>query len=594
MKKSLLFIGSLLFSGLSMAQFTGVNAPKPGESLSLYVLDSTAADLANVTGDGVVWDYSSLTSYNGAMKTIQVLDPTQTAYSAKFGASSDYAITIDGLYTGFVSTDNDSKRITDGVVYADMFGTEVVLDMNQPGTYITYPFSYGDELTSNVAGSADIDYNSQTFTSPATGTYHSKVDGKGKLKLPSGITYDNVIRLKIADTLTLTTPLGTYDIIQTQFKYFDFEISHLPIFRYEHVWIGLQGATTPKREYTLVLGLDNENTSSIAFTKENAPIIGDASTLYVVDSSVTAYDNITGKNVTWDYSNATTEGTLTKTISVVDPAATSYAATFGTSADYAIEVEDLMTSFVNSSTYGKRIGVGMVYNYTQGTNQGSALVNLNAKAGTYYEYPFSIGKSIYDTIQGITELNYNNGAINTTSPALGTFEASVDGEGKLILLSGIEYDNVVRYKLVDTVGFLLGNTPYVSRHKQYEYYDFTVSNLPIFSYSTLWVGPIGGTPKVNYTLVLSRDNETASVNSENPLEAANVYPNPANNQVNIDLPEGVQNGMVQIIDATGRIVVTKATNNGVVNMNVTNLNQGAYFVKIFSTNASITKSLIIK
>lgn len=595
MKKTL-FLGALLLAGTASAQFTQTNAPQVGESIKLYVVDSAATPYANITGTNVTWDYSNLTSYNGAMKTIKVIDPAQSTYSSDFGTNSDYAISVEGVYMHFLNVSaQPTKKMAEGAVYADSTGTSIVLKLGQqPAELMDFPFDVGDNASSTVSGNADVDYNGQVFTAPATGHFTSTVDGSGTLILPSGNEYTNVMRLKTEDTTTINSPLGIFNVYHIMYRYFDMGISHLPIFRYEHLVIIQQGSTVPTREYHLALSLDNENTSSIGFTNANAPAIGDNMNMYVVDSSATPYDNVTGANASWDYSNVTTVGSLTKMVKVVDPASTSYASTFGNNSDYAIDVQDLMTTFTNTSTFGKRIGEGMVYNYVDGPDHGTILLNLDSIPGTYYSYPMSLGQSISDSIFGTSTLDYNNGTLNSTSAAVGVYHASVDGQGTLTLLSGIQYNNVVRYKLVDTISF---NTPlgqYITYHKSYEYYDFTVSNLPIFTYTHVWFGPLGGSPKVEYSLLLSKDNSTTAVNTENPLAEVKLYPNPTRSELNMSLPNDIQKANVQIIDGLGKVVATSATQNGKISMNVSYLKQGVYHVRIAANNAIITKSLMIK
>ncbi|MCB9018568.1 MAG: cellulase family glycosylhydrolase [Paludibacteraceae bacterium] len=69
-----------------------------------------------------------------------------------------------------------------------------------------------------------------------------------------------------------------------------------------------------------------------------------------------------------------------------------------------------------------------------------------------------------------------------------------------------------------------------------------------------------------------------------------VFPNPVKDEVSLDLPEGsVMNGL-QIVDMMGRCVY--AFNGSVDRVDVSELNQGSYFVKIVFTNGFAVKHIV--
>jgi hypothetical protein len=87
---------------------------------------------------------------------------------------------------------------------------------------------------------------------------------------------------------------------------------------------------------------------------------------------------------------------------------------------------------------------------------------------------------------------------------------------------------------------------------------------------------------------------TASVSlSESKLNSFEIYPNPANDLVNIKLTENV-NAMASILDLNGKVVKSTAVNGVSAAINTTNLISGVYFIQITNGSDIMTKKLIIQ
>lgn len=344
-----------------------------------------------------------------------------------------------------------------------------------------------------------------------------------------------------------------------------------------------------KKRLLLFSALFAAGAVSAQFTTENAPEIGDSIQLYIVDSTANNFKAITGDGVTWDYTNLDDYEGETRFIAVIDPQDTTYGATF-TNSDKAIEIEGGFMTFV-TDVATKRTSQGVVYH---DATLGDLTINLDDNEGTYYEYPFDFGDEINDTVEGHASFMYNSMPISTT--AIGYVHTKVDGRGTLKIGLNNVYDNVLRYHIIDTIRLvspLPGLDDYLDIHEQFEYYDFTVSNLPIFTHSHLWFGPEGGTPRNDFNFVLSKDIKTTAVSNE-ALLAAKVYPNPASSFVNIELPNEITNAKVSIVDAIGRVVVNTTVNSGFSKIDVSALNEGTYFVKIAANDMVTTQTLILK
>ena len=91
--------------------------------------------------------------------------------------------------------------------------------------------------------------------------------------------------------------------------------------------------------------------------------------------------------------------------------------------------------------------------------------------------------------------------------------------------------------------------------------------------------------------------------SSNPLstetsiiaEDISVYPNPATDHVNILLSNSTDNFSITMYDTMGRIVFDKVTSEeNRIKLNISGFTAGVYYVKIFATERSVVKKLIIK
>ena len=96
-----------------------------------------------------------------------------------------------------------------------------------------------------------------------------------------------------------------------------------------------------------------------------------------------------------------------------------------------------------------------------------------------------------------------------------------------------------------------------------------------------------GFPDNQYVMNLIGD-EVAGVN-DNDLSGVAIYPNPANDVVNIKAPAGVTIESVSIFDVLG-----KETRANVVNgqINVSNLSRGVYILNINTNRGTLTQKVV--
>jgi len=95
--------------------------------------------------------------------------------------------------------------------------------------------------------------------------------------------------------------------------------------------------------------------------------------------------------------------------------------------------------------------------------------------------------------------------------------------------------------------------------------------------------------------VLDLANNIAIINSvdEKINNSTNIYPNPANNFLNIvSLKSGISS--VEIYNLNGQLVLKKEINNNQQTINIRSLESGIYIVDILSENTSVKRKLIIE
>jgi hypothetical protein len=89
-----------------------------------------------------------------------------------------------------------------------------------------------------------------------------------------------------------------------------------------------------------------------------------------------------------------------------------------------------------------------------------------------------------------------------------------------------------------------------------------------------------GTTIVN--MIVNACTGIATVNAN--MENLSVYPNPNNGEFTIELNNG-HSKTIEVMDVTGRTIVANSTDKGVINVNISQLANGIYYVKVKSDNA---------
>jgi len=312
----------------------------------------------------------------------------------------------------------------------------------------------------------------------------------------------------------------------------------------------------------------------------NEPLVDDSLVMYICDSNAMQYANLTGSGLTWDYSNiggyqdnSATYITKKVKVSSLNPLSVDSSFT-GATKKYSIG-PSINTYY--SSTSSERSSQGYIFNEP---GLGDVIVNLtkgnNPNAEIMNVYPFAYPNVTTDIFSGqITT------ALTGTLPTSGTSVAKIDGSGTLVLPGNNSYANVIRYHLEDSASAttLFGQVSLV--RNWYEYYDYTISKLPIFISINLNIS----TPltDISSSLLLSRNQPTTIVGiNENELSNIQIYPNPVNDLLNVNSRDNFE---FEVSSISGEILFEGKNETKI---DISELPSGIYLFKIISNKATKT------
>jgi hypothetical protein len=134
----------------------------------------------------------------------------------------------------------------------------------------------------------------------------------------------------------------------------------------------------------------------------------------------------------------------------------------------------------------------------------------------------------------------------------------------------------------------------------YQWIDCNNGNAPISGATNQqYIAATNG----NYAVVITENGctDTSScytvmgvgVDEVNNPDSFNVYPNPTENDVNIEINEQVENPVVSIVDITGRVIYTKQHSKSKITISLDQQPNGIYFIQLKNQNRITTKKLVV-
>ncbi len=331
-----------------------------------------------------------------------------------------------------------------------------------------------------------------------------------------------------------------------------------------------------KKIYTFILGVLLINTAvkaQITLTKAaNEPVIGDVDIRQNMDT-VNAIPNNSGTGQLWDFSTLTT-GTAAAVASTYTTPASVPGGTAHPTANIAQTDGTSPRFFKTTATTFEMLG--MTTSSVTLTFTNSAVMAL---------WPIAFNYSNNDPVSGTLSSAFGNGTFS------GNLIGTAPGSGTL-LLPGRTYNNVLQVvtymNITATIATSLIPITATLNATNYQYYDAS-QKYPLLSISITKLNSLLGN---QVTTTIDVNNKIyAGINEYSLDNSLVIYPNPASNQINIQL-NNFNKAQVEITNQLGQVVKTLNIKNNNEILDISDLNSGVYFVKTLSENKTSVKKLI--
>jgi hypothetical protein len=267
------------------------HAPSVGDMFGTKQCDSTSIN-PGASGSGVIWTFTStivhpaITNYTGVT--------TAATGSASSFPSAGVSVSAGAAKNSFYSSTATALQYWGGDVTLGALGATLSYTGTAAAAVAKYPMSLSTTSTSLVSGTLTVSGNNGTFNGTCTAT----ADGTGTLKLPSGVTFNNCIRVLTTQNINFNVIVaGT--ITQVKYDYYN-AVTKNPLFTIATSSINsIAGSSTQ----TVVTIASNYITLGV---KENASNSIDLSVYPnpAKDNLTISYYNENGNNASYQVLNA--------------------------------------------------------------------------------------------------------------------------------------------------------------------------------------------------------------------------------------------------------------------------------------------------
>lgn len=152
------------------------------------------------------------------------------------------------------------------------------------------------------------------------------------------------------------------------------------------------------------------------------------------------------------------------------------------------------------------------------------------------------------------------------------------------------YYGIEDYTDEQVLQLLESNPDMIKFEDQSNYIDFATAEADLFG---IFIVPLNANEEVGTTVAIRFTAEGVLGLQDVNIPTLNVYPNPAKTQVTVTLSSSIDR--IEVTNILGQKVYENATvGANQTTINVADLQNGAYFVRVYSENCVITRKLIVK
>lgn len=302
----------------------------------------------------------------------------------------------------------------------------------------------------------------------------------------------------------------------------------------------------------------------------SVPEVGDTFTYYSLNSGQSLLPGNPGSDVTWDFSSLDVSNASQFTVNYSDPADTPYE-----------------SSFPNSNL-AKVYSISQIEYYNKNNDSISYLGHYMTPTTRFYhdgvinlKFPSTFEDTFIDGFA--SNFNHNGSSVSRT----GTVDVTYDGYGTLIL-PDVTIPNTIRIRTVkETIDVSGGTTIYTDT--LYHWYSPNLSDYVLYYYVSVYQGNVGSFAS------LMHSDHIASIGYENKVTKTNIklYPNPAKNSVNIELPTSNTNYLIKIFTSEGQLIKSVDLKVEMSSIDISDFSKGLYLMEIVGPENVFTKKFMV-
>jgi len=254
-KRLLTLTGMLALSGAAFSQsWNFANEPDIDASATMYLVDTTSANLVNQTGANQTWNFSMLGGYEDNTRTVSVV---QLEEDVTFPNATHMLMIPGFMNTAYVYEEGTNDKLAHGYQFELPDLGEVIFQFSDFQKMLQFPMALNTSFTDIMSGTFTI------FDEPndAEGQTWVSADGTGTLILANDVLHTEVLRIHTVDTMYAEVILSilpiptSVTIVRETFDYVKPSVSNFPLFT--HATLKVLNPIIGEIKVSVVLSTEN-------------------------------------------------------------------------------------------------------------------------------------------------------------------------------------------------------------------------------------------------------------------------------------------------------------------------------------------------